>query len=153
MCIMKLTLEELLQPREYDFRVSPSGATAPDMLPHFRDRFWKALHSSPMPAEKVYTTQRIQKAVQLTGRLHTVAAFCGGRLLCDTRQKTMYRCVLLLATPLVFLQNEGKTDRIAVLLHNAVQLSEQFFLDVTDDGWLKMQFYLDLTDTPDTAFR
>ena len=150
---MKLSLEELLQHREYDFRAPIAGSKIVGIPPDFRDRYWKALHSSHEPIVKVYVENRIRKAVQLTERLHAVAAFCGGRLLCDTRQKTMYRCVLLLATPLVFLQNEGKTDRIAVLLHNAVQLSEQFFLDVTDDGWLKMQFYLDLTDTPDAALR
>ena len=142
---MKLSLEELLQHREYDFRAPISGSEIVGILPDFRDRYWKALHSSHEPTVKVYVENRIRKAVQLTERLHAVAAFCGGRLLCDTRQKTIYRCVLLVEPPLVFLQDDGKKDWTAVLLHDAVCLAEQFFLDIADDGWLQMKFYLDLT--------
>lgn len=142
---MDFSLKELLQPREYDFRIQPSGHAAPSNPPDFRTRYQNALHASQQPVHKTYTANRVQMANKLTQLLYTVAAFYGGRLECSTRQKELYRCKLLLEAPLVFLREDGEEDRMATLLHQAVQLSEQFFLDSTNNGWLQLHFLLNLT--------
>ena len=143
---MKLSLEELLQTRRYDFRMQAPCADVCGGLPDFKDRYWKALHSSREPVRKIYTEERIRAAVELTELLHSVAAFYGGLLECSAYHYTMYHCVLSVEPPLVFVRGD-REDKMAVLLHHAVRLSEQFFLDIADDGWLQMRFRLNLTDT------